>query len=549
MKIVLAQLNYHIGNFDYNVNKIIEAIEKAQQQKADLVIFSELSVCGYTPLDLFEQKEFIEKCEVAVNTIALHCTKIAAIVGAPSINKSSIGKKLYNSAYFIAEGKIQSIHHKTLLPTYDVFDEYRHFEANREFQLIHYKGEKIAITICEDLWFDQPVDNSFEKNTLYILSPLEELSKLNPDFVVNLSASPFSYRQMDFREQILKDNATKYKLPILYVNQVGANTELVFDGDSKVINANGEIIKNLNQFQEDFDYIDSSTFNTLAENEKLKNEVIASIHDALVLGISDYFKKMNFTDAVLGLSGGIDSAVVLALTVKALGDNHVRVLLLPSKYSSNHSIDDAIKLANNLKVKYDIVPIQPIVDAFGCSTEPIFLNSSFGIAEENIQARVRGTLLMAISNKFGNILLNTTNKSEAAVGYGTLYGDMNGGLSVLGDVYKTEVYKLANYINKKTEIIPINTIIKPPSAELKPDQKDTDSLPDYAVLDDLLYHYIELKHGVNQLIVDGFDKLLVEKIIRLVNANEYKRFQFAPVIRISSKSFGFGRRMPLVAKY
>ncbi len=547
MKVSLVQLNYTIGDFEGNSGKIIRGIEKAKKQGADLVLFSELSVTGYYPHDLLEKKEFIRRAEETVAQIAQHCNGIAALVGAPRVNENERGKKLFNSAFFLADGKIQSIHNKTLLPTYDIFDEYRHFEPNREFSIVEYKGERIAITICEDLWDELPTANEFGKDKLYSVSPLEELSKLDPNFVVNLSASPFSYNQESWRKDVLVSKAKKYHLPILYCNQVGAQTELIFDGGSVLIDREGEIVKELKYFEEDSLLVDT---NHLGEKQlQAETGYIEKIHDALVLGIRDYFGKMGFKQATLGLSGGIDSAVVAVLAVRALGAENVRVLLMPSKYSSVHSVEDARVLAENLGTRYDIVHIQKAVDAFETEMAPLFEGCAPDVTEENIQARVRGIFVMAISNKFGHILLNTTNKSESAVGYGTLYGDMNGGLAVLGDVYKMDVYKLSRLINKDREIIPENTIIKPPSAELRPDQKDTDSLPEYEDLDQMLFNYIELNKSPREIAALGFDEEIVRRVIRMVNMNEYKRFQAAPILRVSSKAFGFGRRMPLVARY
>ncbi|MBI5217839.1 MAG: NAD+ synthase [Bacteroidia bacterium] len=549
MKIALAQLNYHIGNFKANSEKIIAAIKQAKSSCADLVIFSELSVCGYIPQDLLEQKDFFEQCEKTIHSLASHCTGITAIVGAPSINNDTKGKKLYNSAYVLSDGKIKNIFHKTLLPTYDIFDEYRYFEPNTEFKLLELKGKKIAVTICEDLWDDQKFDNAFAKGKLYKISPMEELIKQKPDFIINIAGSPFSYNQENARKEILISNATRYKLPVFYINQVGAHAELVFDGGSGAINSKGDVIAQLKHFEEDFTVID------LDEVEKSKpvacepESITEKIHDALVLGIKDYFGKSGLKTAVLGLSGGIDSAVTLVLAARALGADNVRALLLPSKFSSDHSITDAVKLAENTVVKYEIINIQNIVDSVENSLMPLFNNTGLDITEENIQARARAVLLMAVSNKFGNILLNTSNKSEAATGYGTLYGDMCGGLSVLGDLYKTDVYILAHFINKDEEIIPQNIIVKLPSAELRPDQKDSDSLPEYDILDKILFNYIELKKSESEIVEQGFDKAMVSKVIRLVNSNEYKRFQAPPILRISSKAFGFGRRMPIVAKF
>jgi len=547
MKVKIAQLNYTIGDFEGNSEKIIRQILKAKEEGADLVIFSELSVTGYYPHDLLEKKEFIQKAEEAVINIAGSCVGIAAIIGAPRINEGSRGKQLYNSAFFLADGKIKSVQNKTLLPTYDIFDEYRHFEPNKEFEVVEYKGEKIAVTICEDLWDELPTANEFGKDKLYQISPMEKLAKFNPDFVVNISASPFSYNQEGWRKNVLISKAKKYNIPIFYVNQIGAQTELIFDGGSVFINKEGEIVKELKYFQEDEFIVDTLYIG----KQQLQRRVNTTekIHDALVLGIRDYFKKMGFKQATLGLSGGIDSAVTAVLAVRALGSENVRVLLMPSKYSSDHSVEDARQLAINLNIQFDIVNIQSAVDRFEEELAPLFQGTSPGITEENIQARARGIYVMAISNKFGHILLNTTNKSESAVGYGTLYGDMNGGLAVLGDVYKMEVFRLSRFMNKDVELIPENTIVKPPSAELRPDQKDTDSLPEYKDLDEMLFNYIELNKSPKEIAALGFNEDVVRKVIRMVNMNEYKRFQAAPILRVSSKAFGFGRKMPLVARY
>jgi len=549
MKIALAQLNYHVGNFQSNTKKIIEAIKNAKKDQCDLIVFSELAVCGYPPLDLLEREEFVARCLEQIDIIATECNGIMAIVGGPSINPESNGKKLFNTAFVLADGIIKDVQHKTLLPNYDVFDEYRYFEPNSEFKIIEYKGKKMAITICEDLWDEQPVANSFAKSKLYKKSPMKELKALNPDMVINIAASPFSYNQGQIRQQIISQKAAKNKIPFIYVNQIGANTELVFDGSSLAVNSKGQVVNQLSSFSEDIQYCTFEEIETATTIEQTTNDKLALIHDALVLGVKDYFSKMGFKKATLGLSGGIDSAVTVVIAARALGAENVRVLLLPSKYSSDHSIKDAEDLARNIGIQYDIVPIKDIVEGYDKTLSPLFIGLNADVTEENIQARIRGTLLMALSNKFGHILLNTSNKSEAAVGYGTLYGDMNGGLSVLGDVYKTDVFALAKYINRNEEIIPVNTIVKPPSAELRPDQKDSDSLPDYDILDQILFNYIEKNESPAKIIAAGFDEATVNKAVRLVNINEYKRFQTAPIIRISSKAFGLGRRIPLVSKF
>lgn len=547
MKIALAQLNYIVGDFDKNTENIIRQIEKAKKQNTDLIVFSELSICGYPPLDFLENKDFIEKSNQSILKIAKACVKITAIVGAPQINNNTKGKKLFNSAFVLSEGKIQDSVNKTLLPTYDIFDEYRYFEPNTEFKSIKIQNKRIALTICEDLWDNQPVENSFAQTKLYTKSPLTEL-KDDYDLVINIAASPFSISQENIREKVLIDNAKKYNKPIIYVNQVAANTELIFDGNSMIVNAEGEIIHQLKEFEEDFYIFDTNNTEAKQSNRTEKNN-IEQLYQALKLGLNDYFRKMGFKKAVLGLSGGIDSALVAAIAVDALGKENVVGILMPSKFSSDHSISDAEDLANNLGIKHHIIPIKDIVNSFDSSLSNVFAGTKFGIAEENIQARSRGVILMAYSNKFGFILLNTSNKSEAAVGYSTLYGDMNGGLSILGDVYKTDVFKLCHYINREKEIIPNNTIVKPPSAELRPDQKDSDSLPDYDTLDSILHLYIEKKDSLQEIINKGFDRETVSKTILMVNRNEYKRFQSPPILRVSTKAFGLGRRMPLVAKY
>jgi len=547
MRIALAQLNYHVGNFPENSKRIIASIAKAKAEAADLVVFSELSVCGYYPNDLLERLEFVQESLAAIDEIALHCTGIAALVGGPSFNPSPNGKMLYNSAFFLQDGTIKSIHHKTLLPTYDVFDEYRHFEPNKEFNLIELNGTRLAVTICEDLWFNQKVMSSFGRENLYATSPMEENCRQHPDLVINLSASPFSYHQEQLRKDILIENAVKYRVPVIYVNQVGAQTELVFDGGSLMVDRSGKVVRELAYFREDFAIVD--TTDTEVKEVQPQTETPERIHQALVLGISDYFRKSGFRKATLGLSGGIDSALTLVLAVDALGAENVKVLLMPSQYSSDHSVSDAVALALRLDVAFETIPIQGITFEFEKALGGIFRDLPSDLTEENIQARVRGSLLMAFSNKFGYILLNTSNKSEAAVGYGTLYGDMNGGLSVLGDLYKTEVYQLAAYINRKEVIIPVNTILKPPSAELRPGQKDSDSLPEYELLDAILYQYIDQARSIDDLIGSGFDEAIVRKVALLVNRNEYKRFQAPPTLRVSSKAFGFGRKMPIVARY
>ncbi len=549
MKIALAQLNYIIGDFEKNVFKITEAIRKAKAEKADLVIFSELAVSGYPPLDFLEFKDFIDRCKKSAEEIAKECIGIAAIVGCPVVNPRPEGKNLFNAALYLADGKIKSEIHKALLPNYDVFDEYRYFEPGNEFHTIDIKGVKIALTVCEDLW-------NIEDDPMYVSCPMDVLMKEKPQLMINIAASPFDYTHAEKRKAILKRNALQYDLPIVYVNHVGAQTELIFDGGSLAMNNKGEIISELQYFKEDFSILNFEDGSWKLEVKKNPTSgfqpptsKIQRIHSALIMGIQDYFYKQNFSKAIVGLSGGIDSALVVALAAKALGEKNVKAVLMPSEFSSKGSVDDAMAIVNNLGVEHEIIPIKKIYTEYLNTLKEQFKGLPFSVAEENIQARVRGTLLMALSNKFGYILLNTSNKSELAVGYGTLYGDMAGGLSVIGDLYKTEVYELSRYINSEKEIIPENSISKPPSAELRPNQKDSDSLPDYSILDPLLYQYIEQRKGPHELIAAGFDGQLVKRVLKMVNTNEYKRKQFAPVLRVSPKTFGMGRRLPIVGKY
>lgn len=558
MKIFLAQQNYHIGNFESNTQKIITAIEEAKRQGGDLILFSELSVCGYAPRDFLEFNDFIEKSYKAIDEIKQHADGIAVIVGAPDRNKQHEGKDLHNAAFFLYEQQIKAVVHKTCLPNYDVFDEYRYFEPAYDWNIVEFKGKKLAITICEDIW-------NLGDNPLYRICPMDELMKFSPDLMLNLSASPFDYTHVEDRKAIVKLNVQKYKLPMLYCNSVGSQTEIVFDGGSLVFDKHANMITHLPLFEEalvSVELKDDGTFvqpvQTKAEavpNEELnplhldETLSIKEIHDAIILGIRDYFRKMGFTKAILGSSGGIDSAVTLALACTALGKENVRAILMPSHYSTEHSVSDAEQLSKNLGNPYDIVPIKNIYDSFLTELKPLFNDLPFSLAEENIQSRSRGNLLMAIANKFGYILLNTSNKSELATGYGTLYGDMAGGLGVLGDCYKLQVYELAKYINRNEEIIPTNIITKPPSAELRPGQKDSDSLPDYSILDKVLYQYIERRQGPKEIKALGYDAALVDRVLKMVNVNEYKRNQFCPIIRVSPKAFGVGRRLPIVAKY
>jgi len=566
MKIALAQQNYHIGNFEDNTRKIIEGIKKAKEQGADLVVFSELCVCGYAPGDFLEFPDFINKCYEAIDRIKQHADTIGVLIGSPAHNPQKEGKDLFNAVFLLYEKEIKGEIHKTLLPNYDVFDEYRYFEPAFDWKTLEFKGKKLAVTICEDIW-------NMGDNPLYRITPMEKLMAYNPDVMINLSASPYNYAQDIVRNSIIKAHTLKYKLPMLYCNAIGSHTELIFDGGSLVYDVNGKQVKEMKYFEEDFQLFELDKL--LKKDDSIKHpsgekyfysakevgigeDILAyltndknidEIYHALILGIKDYFKKMGFSKAILGASGGIDSAVTQVLATHALDKENVSVLLLPSQFSSAHSVEDAEQLSKNLGSRHNIIPIKNIFESFLTELKPIYKDLPFGLAEENIQARTRGNLLMAVANKFGYILLNTSNKSELATGYGTLYGDMAGGLSVLGDVYKMQVYALAKYINREKEIIPVNIINKAPSAELRPDQKDSDSLPEYDTLDRVLYEYIELRNGPKEIKAKGYDSALVDRVLKLVNTNEYKRKQFCPILRISCKAFGVGRRLPVVGKY
>ena len=560
MKIILAQQNYHIGNFESNTQKIIEAIKSAKSRNADLIVFSEMSICGYPARDFLDFNDFINKCFQSMETIKQYSDGLGIIVGSPDRNPVREGKDLFNAAFFLYDRQIIGIAHKTCLPNYDVFDEYRYFEPAFDWNIIRFKGKRIALTICEDIW-------NLGDNPLYRICPMDILMEQQPDFMVNISASPFDYTHIEARKATIKSNVLKYKIPLLYCNAVGSQTEIVFDGASLVFDKDANLCYQLSQFSEEIAEIklkDDGTIDApvIADSRSMPDNLsdpvfftpamnIAQVYEAIILGVSDYFKKMGFSKAIIGSSGGIDSAVTLVLACKALGKENVRAVLMPSEFSTSHSLRDAEQLSQNIGNPYDIIAIKDIFSQFIKDLKPFFNNLPFTIAEENIQSRTRGNLLMALANKFGYILLNTSNKSELATGYGTLYGDMAGGLGVIGDCYKTQVYELARFINSggAEELIPLNIINKAPSAELRPNQKDSDSLPEYDILDKILYQYIEKVKGPNEIKMQGFDPGLVDRILRLVNINEYKRNQFCPIIRVSPKAFGIGRRVPIVANY
>ncbi len=525
MKIAIPQINYHIGDISKNRDLIIAAIQKAKSKKADLVVFPEHAICGAYPQDLFEKEYFVNECRISIEKIAGQCTNIAALVGCPNLDLED--GVLYNAMFFMYDREVRGGVNKTVLSDYDIFDESRYFIADESNSPLRYMNQNIRVL------FDEYESNVIEKTDTLIL---------------HVGPTPFTTESYAYRKEVFSSIAREHKCPVIALNHTGANNSIIFDGNTLVFNKKGVLVTKGAAFDEDFILIDTNALENLAPVKEAARDSIALIHDALVTGIKDFFRKNGFSKAVLGLSGGIDSALVAALAVEALGKENVLGILMPSRFSTDHSVKDAVDLARNLGIAHETLAIKEIYDAFLSTLQPVFKDAPFNVAEENLQARIRGTLVMAISNKFGHILLNTSNKSEAAVGYGTLYGDMCGSLSVLGDVYKTEVYKLSRYINRERELIPENTITKAPSAELHPDQKDQDSLPEYDILDAILKLYIEDNQSKQDIIKQGFAPALVEKTLALVNRNEYKRAQCPPILKVSKKSFGSGRRMPLTAK-
>lgn len=542
MKIAIAQINTTVGDFSGNSDKIINSWLQADELGAEIVVFPELALCGYPPRDLLLKKNFLIENELQMERLTKRGGKALAVVGFASQNKNGSGRPAHNSAAVIKSSKIIAIRHKSLLPTYDVFDEDRYFEPANNIEPVEVLNKKIGITICEDIWND----DVFIHDRKYDRKPADELAAAGADLLLNLSASPWSLGKEHSRHVLLSQLAAKHCLPIVYCNLVGGNDELVFDGGSQYYNKHGVLGANAAMFSEDLVIVDTETIEPKSNNTEQDN---AKIFNALSLGVKDYLHKCGFESAVIGLSGGIDSAVTAAIAVEALGPNNVRGVAMPSQYSSQGSLEDAERLAKALKIQYDIVPIEPIFEQLKAQLETIFKQKKEDTTEENMQARIRGNILMSMSNKFGSLLLTTGNKSELAVGYCTLYGDMCGGLAVISDLPKTKVYSLARWINRKQEIIPEATITKPPSAELRPDQIDQDSLPDYEVLDDILESYIVNGSDLESIISSGHDPAIVQRIIQLINNNEYKRRQAAPGIKITSKAFGVGRRIPVAKRY
>ncbi len=544
MKVALAQINTVVGDFENNVRKICSFIERAKRKHADLVVFPELAVTGYPPKDFLDIPAFVSHNLKALRDITQQVSGIAAIVGFVDRNRQSYGKLVHNAAAFIQDRQIVSVHHKSLLPTYDVFDESRYFESACSITPVQFNNYTLGISICEDIWNDE----EFWMRPLYETDPIEKLISKGANVIINISASPFTVEKHEsIRLRMLTHDAKKYKVPFIYVNQIGGNDELVFDGSSAVINAQGKRIAQAAAFGEDLIVVDIE--NTATQVVPQTFTPIETVQKALLLGLRDYVVKCGFEKVIIGLSGGIDSAVTAALAVEALGSENVMGIIMPSQFSSQGSVDDAVQLSKNLAIDYRIFPIKDLFDGYQMILREEFRGLPFDIAEENLQARIRGNIIMTLSNKYGYLVLSTGNKSEMAVGYCTLYGDMNGGLALISDVPKTMVYELAKYMNREKEIIPQETLSKPPSAELRPNQLDQDSLPPYNILDSILKAYIEEAKCIEEIVRMGFDETTVRDVIQKVNRNEYKRRQAAPGIKVTSKAFGSGRRMPIAHKF
>ena len=542
MKIAIAQINTTVGDFDGNSDKIVDAWRRADEAGAELVVLPELALCGYPPRDLLAKPAFLRQNQAALERLAKRGGRAVAVVGHASVNETDSGRPARNSAAVLRDGQIIDVRHKTLLPTYDVFDEDRYFEPATDNTPVEILGKKIGITICEDIWNDEV----FPNDRRYGRRPADELAAAGAELLLNLSASPWNLGKEHSRHVLLSQLSAKAGCPVVYCNLVGGNDELVFDGGSQYYNGHGVLGASGAMFAEDLLLVDTETIEPKLSDTSDDDE---KLHKALSLGVHDYLHKCGFASAVIGLSGGIDSAVTAVIAVDALSAENVRGVAMPSQYSSQGSLDDAERLANALGIRYDIVPIEPVFEQLKSQLGDIFDGLDEDTAEENMQARIRGNILMSMSNKFGSLLLTTGNKSELAVGYCTLYGDMCGGLAVISDLPKTRVYSLAKWINREREIIPESTLTKPPSAELRPDQVDQDSLPPYDVLDSILEAYVVDGQDAESIIASGHDKATVQRIIRLINLNEYKRRQAAPGIKVTSKAFGVGRRIPVAKRF
>jgi len=556
MKICLAQINPTVGAFEQNVKKICRFINTAKKKGADLIVFPEMCIVGYPPKDLLELSGFVDSNLKALEEVKKNVTGISAIVGFVDRNVGHRGKNLYNAAAYINNKEIISRHYKSLLPTYDVFDEDRYFEPAHSISLAKISGRRSGISICEDAWGA----NVVWPGKIHHKDPVESMVRQGAEIIINISASPFTIGKQDERLKMLTSHAKKYNVPIVFVNQIGGNDDLVFDGNSLVINKKGVIVDKALSFEEDLLMVEFKGPDISAGGSKPSSVgkrtqagadegEIESVYDALVLGTRDYVRKCGFKKAVIGLSGGIDSAVTAVIAARALGKGKVLGVTMPSGFSSKGSVKDSKALAKRLGIAFENIPIKSVYNAYTRTLSDMFTGLPFDVTEENLQARIRGKILMAISNKYGYLVLTTGNKSELAVGYCTLYGDMCGGLAVISDIPKTMVYDIAEYINRKKEIIPIDTIEKPPSAELRPDQKDQDSLPPYDILDGVLRAYVEESKDIDDIVGIGFNETLVKDIIKKVDRNEYKRKQAAPGLKVTSKAFGTGRRMPLAQRY
>jgi NAD+ synthase (glutamine-hydrolysing) len=543
VKIALGQINPTVGDFSGNASKIVAYARRAKDAGAGLILFPELSVCGYPPRDLVERPSFVSRNRETVERIAAETKGIAVICGLVTPADSDAGKSVMNSAALLMEGKVAFIQSKMLLPTYDVFDEMRNFAPAKSQDLFSFCGNRMALTICEDAWNDQ----RFWQKRLYTVDPVERLIHAGGNFVLNISASPFWIGKRELRRDMLASIARQHKVPVVLVNQVGGNDSLVFDGSSVVLNREGTVIAQGRSFEEDLIYFDSKDLTGELHEQVAGDE--ASAYSALVLGTRDYMHKCGFQKAIIGLSGGIDSALTAAIAADAVGAENIIGVGMPGPYSSAGSIDDARSLANNLGIRFELISIDPAFGAYREMLNGVFAGLPEDVTEENLQSRARGMLLMALSNKFGAIVLSTGNKSELGVGYCTLYGDMAGGLAVISDVPKTLVYRLSEYVNSRRPVIPQATLEKPPSAELRPGQKDSDSLPPYEILDPILEDYVEDCHSAEQIAQErGFDISVVRRVCRMVDHVEYKRQQAAPGLKISPKAFGYGRRLPIAAK-
>ena len=545
MRITIAQLNPIVGDISGNLKRALETLAEADRAGADLVVFTELFLIGYPPRDLLGRCWIIKRLEAAVQELAEASRaypNLGIIVGVPRATGRDIGHGLYNSAVLIQGGQVLGAVNKSLLPTYDVFDEDRYFDRHNGVAPLPFKGERLGIHICEDAWNDPEL---WPRRRMYDHDPVQELAAQGATILINISASPYSRGKEQVRYRLISRHAQRHGLPFVYANQVGGNDELIFDGRSFVFNGRGEPLAVLPGFEEHVATVDLQTASPVPYAPQAE---IASVHDALVLGIRDYLRKCGFSRAIIGLSGGIDSAVTACLATAALGRDNVRCLAMPSQYSSTGSVEDAQALARNLGIQLDLAPIQPIFEAYLGTLRELFAGTAPGLAEENVQARIRGNLLMAMSNKYSSLVITTGNKSELAVGYCTLYGDMSGGLAAISDVPKTMVYELARYINREREIIPRASITKPPSAELKPDQRDQDTLPPYEVLDQIVQLYVEEDFCAADIIAQGFEEEVVRWTLRTIDRNEYKRRQAAPGLKVTSKAFGVGRRMPVAAR-